>query len=55
MHSIVRKFPQYALAGGKGRTCLWLYEPGDKDSAKEAREYTQTEREFREQLKRGEP
>jgi hypothetical protein len=29
MHAIVRKFPQYALMGGKGRTPLWLYEPAD--------------------------
>jgi hypothetical protein len=25
MHSIVRKFPQYALSGGKGRKRLYLY------------------------------
>jgi hypothetical protein len=29
MHAIVRKFPQYALMGGKGQTPLWLYEPAD--------------------------
>jgi hypothetical protein len=29
MHSFVRKFPQYALAGGKGRKMLYLYEPAD--------------------------
>jgi hypothetical protein len=28
----VRKFPQYALMGGKGRKGLILYEPGDPDS-----------------------
>jgi hypothetical protein len=33
MHSFVRKFPQYALAGGKGRKCLYLFEPGDPVSA----------------------
>jgi hypothetical protein len=29
LHSFVRKFPQYALMGGKGRKTLLLYEPGD--------------------------
>jgi|SRR6516162_3133395 len=29
MHSYVRKFPQYALMGGKGRKMLYLYEPSD--------------------------
>jgi hypothetical protein len=27
MHSFVRKNPQYALAGGKGRKSLFLYDP----------------------------
>jgi hypothetical protein len=34
MHSFVRKHPRYALAGGKGRGRLFLYEPGDPLSAK---------------------
>jgi hypothetical protein len=34
MHSFVRKFPVYALAGGKGRQPLFLYEPGEPVSAK---------------------
>jgi hypothetical protein len=29
MHSIVRRFPQYALIGGKGRQWLYLYELAD--------------------------
>jgi hypothetical protein len=30
MHSVVEKFPQYALMGGQGREApLWLYEPAD--------------------------
>jgi hypothetical protein len=33
MHSFCRKFPQYALGGGKGRRHLYLYEPGDPVSA----------------------
>ena len=33
MHSFVRKFPQYALTGGRGRKMLYLYEPGDSLSA----------------------
>jgi hypothetical protein len=33
MHSFVRKFPQYAIGGGKGRGRLFLYEPGDPLSA----------------------
>jgi hypothetical protein len=37
MHAIVRKFHgRYALAGGKGRTALYLYEPGNPESAKRA-------------------
>jgi hypothetical protein len=35
MHAIVRKFPRYALAGGKGRTPLYLYEPGNERSAED--------------------
>jgi hypothetical protein len=30
MRSFVRKFPQYALTGGKGRKGLLLYEPADR-------------------------
>lgn len=37
MHSFVRKFPQYALAGGKGRKYLYLFEPGDPVSAEWAK------------------
>ena len=33
MHSFVRKYPQFALAGGKGRKRLYLYEPSDPVSA----------------------
>jgi hypothetical protein len=44
MHAIVRKFPQYALAGGKGRTPLYLYEPGNAHSAKRVGSLTWTER-----------
>jgi hypothetical protein len=33
MHSFVRKLPQYAIGGGKGRGRLFLYEPGDPLSA----------------------
>src|SRR5262249_11496583 len=33
MHSFVRKFPQYAVGGGKGPGRLFLYEPGDPLSA----------------------
>jgi hypothetical protein len=33
MRSFVRKHPQYALAGGKGRKMLYLFEPGDPVSA----------------------
>src|ERR1700722_15319997 len=33
MRSIVRKYPQYALAGGKGRMTLYLFEPDDPVSA----------------------
>ena len=29
LHSFVRKFPQYALMGGKGRKTLLLYETSD--------------------------
>jgi hypothetical protein len=29
LHSIVRKHPEYALAGGRGRKHLCLYEPAD--------------------------
>ena len=32
MHSFTRKFPQYALAGGKGRERLWLYDRSDPRS-----------------------
>jgi hypothetical protein len=32
MHSLTRKFPQYALAGGKGREPLWLYDRSDPRS-----------------------
>ena len=32
MYTVVRKYPQYALMGGKGRTSLWLYEPADPES-----------------------
>jgi hypothetical protein len=37
MHSFVRKFPQYALTGGKGRKLLYLYEIDDPVSAAWAR------------------
>jgi hypothetical protein len=37
MHSFVRKFPQYALTGGKGHKRLYLYEPGDPLSSMWAR------------------
>jgi hypothetical protein len=33
MHSFVRKFPAYALTGGKGRGILYLYEVADPLSA----------------------
>ena len=33
MRSFVRKFPQYALTGGKEREMLYLYEPADPISA----------------------
>ena len=33
MRSFVRKFPQYALTGGKERKMLYLYEPADPISA----------------------
>ena len=33
MHSFVRKFPQYAIGGGKGRGRQIIYEPGDPLSA----------------------
>jgi hypothetical protein len=33
MHSFVRKFPEYALVGGKGRGILYLYEVADPLSA----------------------
>jgi hypothetical protein len=33
MHSFVRKYPKFALIGGKGRKQLYLYEPGDPLSA----------------------
>jgi hypothetical protein len=29
MHSYVRKFPQYALMGGRGHEMLYLYDPSD--------------------------
>jgi hypothetical protein len=32
MRGVVRKHPQYALAGGQGQAPLWLYEPGDAES-----------------------
>jgi len=54
VRSIIRKFPQYALAGGGRWTFLWLYEPGDKRSAAKVADYIQTQREFRQQRKRGE-
>jgi hypothetical protein len=37
MHSFVRKFPQYALTGGRGRSPLSLFEPGDPLSAERAK------------------
>lgn len=52
MHQIARKFPQYAVAGGKGRLPLYLYEPGDPWSAKEVLYFTLSEREYRRRLKR---
>jgi hypothetical protein len=33
MHSFVRKYPNFALAGCQGRRGLYLYEPGDPLSA----------------------
>jgi hypothetical protein len=33
MHSFVRKYPNFALAGRQGRRGLYLYEPGDPLSA----------------------
>ena len=33
MRTIVCKYPQFALTGGKGRKGLFLYEPGDPLSA----------------------
>lgn len=33
MHSFVRKNPQYALTGGRGRKQLYLFEPDDPVSA----------------------
>jgi hypothetical protein len=44
MHSFVRKFPQYALIGGKGRTPLYLYEPDNPRSARTAAEWTERRR-----------
>jgi hypothetical protein len=32
LHSFVRKFPQYALMGGRGRKSLFLYDTADADS-----------------------
>jgi hypothetical protein len=29
LHSFVRKFPRYALIGGQGRRCLYLYDTTD--------------------------
>ena len=37
MHSFVRKHPQFALTGGRGRKPLMLYEPGDPLSAMRAK------------------
>jgi hypothetical protein len=37
MRSFVRKHPQFALTGGKGRKPLMLYEPGDPLSAMRAK------------------
>jgi hypothetical protein len=37
MHSFVRKHPEYALTGGKGRKRLYLYEVGDEMSVAWAR------------------
>jgi hypothetical protein len=37
MHSLVRKFPEYALMGGNGRKRLCLYEPADPMSVLWAR------------------
>jgi len=37
MRSFVRKHPQFALTGGKGRKGLMLYEPGDPLSARRAK------------------
>lgn len=37
LHSFVRKHPEYALTGGKGRKELILYEPADPVSAAWAR------------------
>jgi hypothetical protein len=34
MHSFVRRYPQFALAGGQGRIWLYLYEPDDPLSVK---------------------
>jgi hypothetical protein len=32
MHSLVRKMPQYAHAGGKGRGKLYLYDVNDPEA-----------------------
>jgi hypothetical protein len=37
MRSFVRKHPQFALTGGRGRKPLMLYEPGDPLSAMRAK------------------
>jgi hypothetical protein len=37
MRSFVRKHPQFALGGGRGRARLYIYEPGDPLSVTLAR------------------
>jgi hypothetical protein len=48
MHSFVRKYPQYALAGGKGRSELYLYDPSMSDEKAVKKERARVRRMLRE-------